>query len=129
RGNELRRLINREGHQRDVPSGHATGKLGILLAAQIVNILRFRERCWINLSNRPDHDDRPVRPRNSHLSNKVEVDALIDHAIIAEYRPWQVRLLGAHGSARARAGKMRYVNAGWKGMNVTMLMLLRLKDA
>src|SRR3954466_149139 len=61
RADEAGRLVVGERHDPDVPAGEVGRQLAIRLRPEVVDVRRVRERRGIDLDDRPEHDELPVR--------------------------------------------------------------------
>ena len=103
RADEAGRLVQRERQQADVPAGEAVRQRVVRLLAQVVDVGAPRQRGRVDLDDRADHDDLPVRIGVGQRGDQVEVEALVDHAEEA-----QARVAGSPcGSVRAGAMRRR----------------------
>jgi len=84
RADETRGVVERKRQQADIPSGHEARQVVIALLAQPVNVAAPGQRVLANLDHRADHDELPLGMRIGQGGNQVQVDALVDHAAVAQ---------------------------------------------
>ena len=111
RADEARRLVERERHQAHVPRRHERRQFGIRLLPEIVDVRRLRQRGRIDLHDRPDIAELPLRPQRGDLAHELDVEALVDHAEEPEHR----------SAKRKRSSAMRRSRAAEKCATSTLL--------
>ena len=111
RADEPRRIVDGEGHQRDVPPAGIGGELVVGLRAEIMDVGAARQIRRIDLDDGPDNDQRPMRPRVGDAGEQRKVHPLVDHAVEAEPRPREIGLVARIGGTRARLHEMLPVDA------------------
>ena len=129
RADEARRLVDRERHQRDIPAGEIGRQLVVGSRAEKVDVGQARQLGGIDLDHRPDHHERPARPRRRRRAKQREVDALVDHAVEAEPGTGDRRLVGGRRHRAARDREVRGVDRGRKGVDVAVEFALGLEEA
>ncbi len=81
---KTRRGIQGKRHQANIPSGQKLRQRLIGLLAKIVNIGALRQAGGIDFHHRPDHHNLPVGVGVRHRGNKIGINALIYHPVVAE---------------------------------------------
>ena len=124
RADEAGGVVDGERHQGDVPFRQPRGQVGVVGAARVMNVGTPRQFVRRNLHDRPDHDDRPVRPCVGHGGDQLQIHPLIEDAIEPQDGP-------ARGADRHLAGlrEMGAVDTGREGIDVGVQMLLRFIQA
>src|SRR4029079_661286 len=82
-----------------------------------------------DLHHGPDHDEGPVRAYRGDLIEQFNVEALVDNAIEAQARLWQVFLIGGVKQLRAGLCEVRAVDRRWEAMDAWMAVLLGFEQA
>jgi hypothetical protein len=87
------------------------------------------QRRWIDLHDRADHHDRPIGPRRRERVDQLQVEPLVDHAVIAKPRAGQVALVRRAPVRLARDREVRRVNRRGEWVRVIVPPTLRLVQA
>ena len=82
-----------------------------------------------DLHDRPDDDERPVRPRFRHGGEQGEVHALVHHPVKAEARVGESLLVRRFDPLRPRLCEMADIDAGREGVDIGMAAPFRLIEA
>ncbi len=83
----------------------------------------------VDLRQRPDHDELPVRPGVGGRCQEVEVEAFVDDAVVADARMGDGVLVGRIGDGAAGGAEVAGVDAAGEGVDVVVLVAFRLVEA
>jgi len=121
RADELRRVVQRERHQADVPAADEGGQVLVALLAQPVDVRVARQAVGVDLDHGADHHDLPLRVCGGHRIDQVHVDPLIDDAAVAQPG---ARQLGLQRVVTLDLGEMLVVHAAGKAVDAAVAVLL-----
>ena len=103
RGTDVaRRVVVGERHDADVPAAEVGRQLLVPLHPEVVDVDPLRKARGIDLHDRPDHHELPIKATRGRRRDQVEVEALVDHAAVAESRVRDGGLVGRVDETPAR---------------------------
>ena len=129
RADEACRVVAGEWHQRHVPPREVGRKLGVFFSAQVMDIRGPGQQARVDLGDRPDQHDLPVRAQRGEVGKQIDIQPLVDDAIEADARMRDGDLIRWFRKIVAGRAEMREVDAAGERMHVAVLMALHLVQA
>src|SRR5690606_17193000 len=96
---------------------------------EVGDIRTLRKHASVDLDDRTHEDDLPVRSRIRQHFDQIEIDALVDDAVIAEARTGQGSLVRRVRAALPGLREMPRVDARWEWMHRWMTLPFGLVEA
>jgi len=93
RADVARRLVDGKGHQAHIKALQEVGQPLVRLQTRVIDVGAIREVFLVNLSDWSYHDNRPLRPLLRDLAHQLEVDTLVNDAIVSQHRPRHINYL------------------------------------
>ena len=129
RADEAGRFVQRERHDRHVPARQVLRQLVVGLAAEVVDVVAARQLGRVDLDHRADQHDLPLRLHPRHLLDQLEIKTLVDHAVEAQARMGDFRLVVRVMLRPARGGEVLDIHAAGKRVGVVVALALGLVEA
>ena len=101
----------------------------VRLLAQVMNVLPLRQAGRIDLDDRAHQHDLPVRIGIGQRRHQRGVEALVDHAVVAQPRPADLALRRVAVVAVQRLLEVHGVDAAGETMRIRMALALGLEQA
>jgi hypothetical protein len=125
-----RRVVARERQDGHIPPRQVPRKFGVGFLAEIVDVAGLRQRRGIDLDDRSQQHQVPVRPQRGDPCNQIAIQPFIQHPEESNPRVRNRRLVGRFAAVvRSRACEMFDVDAAGKGMDVRVEVLFRFVEA
>src|SRR5882757_2305137 len=129
RADKARRLTKGKWQQTDVPTSQKLWKLGIRSLAKVMNVRRTRERFRGDLDDGSHHRDLPRRTCRREISDQLQINPLINHAIISKSRRPQALLIDVLNLSLAGCTEMAHLNAAREAIDRMMFFGLSAVEA
>src|SRR5258705_11250942 len=120
-----RRLVARKEEQSCIPTRKIGRQVLVFFASQIVNITQLRKNCRVDLYNRSDDHELPIRPLSCDTVEQFNIKPFVYYAKETEARVRSISLIigfsDAPFSCRSGLGEMLTINAAWECVDRPML--------
>ena len=129
RADEARGLVARERQQAHVPAGQEVRQGLVWLLAQVMDVLPLRQAGRLDFQDGADQHDLPFGMGVGQRGHQRWIEALVDHAVVAQPGPADLRLRRMAVVAVQRLLEVHGVDAAGEAVGVGMARTLGLEQA